>query len=185
MRARRDSPAVGQRRPLLRPHLPRGEAPRRCRRSPDRARARARRVPALRSGPRRAPRPRRMCLARCRSSSRSVNVALFRVSTPAPAPDRAPPPRWPAGSPRPARSTSASGAAHPHRPDMLLRHGARRVDPDVQPVLGEILVLVLAPERAPGRPPPPPPRGPCPAAPRDRGRAPSSPTSPSPRPAAW
>ena len=39
---------------------------------------------------------------------------------------------------------------HPDRPDMLLRHGARRVDPDVEPMLGEIAVLVIAPQRAPG-----------------------------------
>src|SRR5208282_2010646 len=39
---------------------------------------------------------------------------------------------------------------HPDRPDVLLRHGARRVDADVEPVLGEIAVLMIAPERAPG-----------------------------------
>jgi hypothetical protein len=39
--------------------------------------------------------------------------------------------------------------AHPDRPHMLLRHRARRIDPQLEPVQREVAVLVLPPQLAP------------------------------------
>ena len=71
-------------------------------------------------------------------------------ASPAPGPDRAPPPRWPGGSfPRVRRSPQSALRIRtgPMCSCACVAVGSTR---DVQPVLEEIPVLVVAPEFAPG-----------------------------------